>query len=233
MTLRVNAEPGWILHRRPLRDTSLILDVLTRHHGRVSLVSRGGRKAREGGLLQPLRPLKLDFVVKGELGSLQRFEADGPASQLSGTRLWCGFYVNELMVRLAVHDDAHDGSLFDDYQEVLQRLQREPPAAVLRQFEYRLLCSLGFALNAEDLSEGETFRWDPTRGLSRAADGTPAQALMALIEGAWDERVRSCRAVLGEMLRAQLGARPLQSAAMLRELTSLQGRSAAGGDAKR
>lgn len=233
MTLRASAEPAWILHRRPLRDTSLILDVLTRHHGRVSLVSRGGRKAREGGLLQPFRPLKLDFVVKAELGSLHRFEADGPATQLSGTRLWCGFYVNELLMRLAGHNDTDDVTFFDDYQDVLQRLQQEPPAAVLRQFEYRLLCFLGFALNARDLSEGESFRWDPTRGLISAADGVPAHALMALLDGAWDERVKPCRAVLGEMLRAQLGARPLQSAAMLRELTSLQGRSAAGADAKR
>lgn len=228
MTLRVDAEPAWILHRRPLRDTSLILDVLTRHHGRLSLVSRGGRKAREGGLLQPFRPLKLDFVIKAELGSLYRFESDGAATALAGKRLWCGFYVNELLMRLAAHNDADDNTFFDDYQEVLRRLQCDPPAAVLRQFEYRLLCHLGFALNEHTLSQAAAFRWDPTRGLISAADGVPAQALQALLEGAWDERVKPCRAVLGDMLRAQLGARPLQSAAMLRELTSLQGKSAAG-----
>ncbi len=222
MTLRASAEPAWILHRRPLRETSLILDVLTRDYGRVSLVSRGGRQARGGGLLQAFRPLKMDFVQKSELGTLSRFEADGAAAKLSGTRLWCGFYVNELLLRLVSHNDAHNASLFDDYLDVLRRLETQEPAPVLRQFEYRLLSHLGYALHMDMLDQATSFRWDPTRGLVEAQCGVPATALRALLQGVWDERVNPCRGLLGEMLREQLGPRPLQSAAMLRELTSLQ-----------
>lgn len=231
MSLRASAEPAWILHRRPLRETSLILDVLTRHYGRISLVSRGGRQARAGGVLQPFRPLKLDFVQKSELGTLSRFEPDGSAPQLSGTRLWCGFYVNELILRLAAHNDNQASVLFDAYLEVFERLPEQDPAPLLRQFEYRLLSHLGYALQEDALSQAAAFRWDPSRGLVAASSGVPTAALQALLEGASDARVNPCRSLLGEMLRSQLGPKPLQSATMLRELTSLQGARAAGSGA--
>lgn len=228
MSLRASAEPAWILHRRPLRETSLILDVLTRNYGRISLVSRGGRQARGGGLLQSFRPLKLDFVQKTELGTLSRFEADGAAPRLSGTRLWCGFYVNELILRLATHNDTQAAELFDAYLTVLQRLPEHDPAPLLRQFEYRLLSHQGYALQPDVLTQAAAFRWDSTRGLVASSAGVPVAALQALLAGAWDARVNPCRPLLAEMLRSQLGTRPLQSPSMLRELTSLQSSRAAG-----
>src|ERR1700741_5250622 len=95
---RIQLERGYVLARRPVRDTSLLIEAFTEQHGRVGLVARGvrGAKSAKSALLQPLRPLLLSWVESGELGTLTGVEADGPAWLLPGERLICGWYVNEL-----------------------------------------------------------------------------------------------------------------------------------------
>lgn len=147
--MRVEQQPGFILHARPWREASLLLEVLSRDYGRVGLVARGVRSARaraSRNLLQPLAPLSLSWSGSGELATLGAAEAAGAPMQLSGEALLCALYLNELVTRLVPRNDAH-AALFDDYVETLARLaQAQAPAWTLRRFERDLLGHLGYGI---------------------------------------------------------------------------------------
>jgi len=150
-TSRVQLVPGYVLHLRPYRESSALLEVFTEGHGRVGLVARGVRSARsrQRAELQPFRPLKLSWSARGELGTLTGVEADGRAPALRGSALYSGFYVNELLVRLLARQDPHP-DLYALYQDSLRRLAVEAGVeAVLRRFEKRLLEELGYGLLLE------------------------------------------------------------------------------------
>lgn len=139
-------QPGYILHPRAYRDTSLLLEVFTRDQGRFGLVARGARapRSRIRGLLQPFQPVLLSWSGRAELGTLHSAEANGAASPLRGTALYSGFYLNELLMRLLQRLDPHP-ELFAAYAAALEGL---PSAAErpLRLFEKRLLETLGYGL---------------------------------------------------------------------------------------
>ena len=148
---RLEDQPAFVLHSYPYRETSLLLEVFSRDHGRVALVARGARRPRSAlrGLLMGFQPLLLSWFGKGELRTLHRAEWQGGQPQLQGTALLCGFYLNELLLNLMARDDPHE-SLFDYYQQTLQRLAHEEDhAATLRCFEKHLLQELGYALLLE------------------------------------------------------------------------------------
>ena len=145
----VQLEPGFILHQRPYRDTSALLEVFTRDHGRVGLVARGARgpRAQHRGLLQPFQPLLLSWGGRGELGSLQQVEANGVLQRLPGAVMYSGFYLNELLMRLLQRHDPHP-ELFEAYAQALVGLPTETERA-LRLFEKQLLEALGYGLLLE------------------------------------------------------------------------------------
>jgi len=148
---RIQDEPAFILHSYPFRETSLLLEVFSRNHGRLPLVARGARRPRSAlrGLLMNFQPLRLAWFGKGEVRTLHAAEWQGGQPQLQGTALLCGFYLNELLLNLMARDDAHE-SLFDYYQQTLQRLAHEQDhAATLRCFEKHLLQELGYALQLD------------------------------------------------------------------------------------
>lgn len=148
---RLEDQPAFILHSYPFRETSLLLEVFSRQHGRVALVARGARRPRSAlrGLLMSFQPLSLSWFGKSELRTLHRAEWQGGQPQLQGTALLCGFYLNELLLNLMARDDPHE-QLFDYYQRTLQRLASEPDhAATLRCFEKHMLQELGYALLLE------------------------------------------------------------------------------------
>ncbi|MFA7300290.1 MAG: DNA repair protein RecO, partial [Sideroxydans sp.] len=145
---RIQDEPAFVLHSYPFRETSLILEVFSRQHGRVPLVARGARRPRSAlrGLLMSFQPLALNWFGKHELRTLHSAEWMGGQPQLQGTALLCGFYLNELMLNLMARDDPHE-RLFDYYQQTLQRLaQEDDHAFTLRCFEKHMLQELGYAL---------------------------------------------------------------------------------------
>jgi DNA repair protein RecO (recombination protein O) len=148
---RIQDEPVFILHSYPFRETSLLLEVFSRNHGRLPLVARGARRPRSQlrGLLMNFQPLRLAWFGKGEVRTLHAAEWQGGQPQLQGTALLCGFYLNELLLNLMARDDAHE-SLFDYYQQTLQQLAHEPDhAATLRCFEKHLLQELGYAVQLD------------------------------------------------------------------------------------
>ena len=109
---RVHDEPAWVLHHRPFRDSSRILDVLSRQHGRLSLVARGSRaaKSRLKGILRPFSPLSLSWVIRSDLGTLTGADMSGVPIVLSGDALLSGFYVNELLLKLLHNHDPHSAT---------------------------------------------------------------------------------------------------------------------------
>jgi DNA repair protein RecO (recombination protein O) len=155
--MRVEQQPAFILHARAYRETSSLLECLTRDHGRVGLVARGVRRERTRtprALLQPLTPLQLGWSGRGELATLTQIDAAGPSFDLHGEALLCALYLNELVLRLTPRQDAHPG-LFADYLETLARLARgESQAWTLRRFERDLLAHLGYGLVLE--AEGDS-----------------------------------------------------------------------------
>jgi DNA repair protein RecO (recombination protein O) len=148
---RLEDELCFVLHSYPFRETSLIVEVFSRQHGRVPLVARGARRPRSAlrGLLMSFQPLSLSWFGKHELRTLHSAEWQGGQPQLQGTALMCGFYLNELLLNLMARDDPHE-QLFDYYRQTLQRLVHEVDhAATLRCFEKHLLQELGYALLLE------------------------------------------------------------------------------------
>ncbi len=149
---RQQNELAYVMHSYPFRETSLILDVFSRTHGRLAVVARGARRPKSSlrGVLMNFQPLLLSWFGKGELRTLHSAEWQGGQPYLQGTALMCGFYLNELLLNLLARDDPH-AQLFDDYRATLQRLAHEQDhATTLRCFEKHLLQQLGYALALEN-----------------------------------------------------------------------------------
>ena len=145
---RRDAQPAFVLHTYPYRETSLVVESFTRNFGRVGLVARGARRPRSAlrGLMMAFQPLLLSWAGKSELRTLHKAEWQGGIPQLRGLGLMCGFYLNELLLKFLAREDPHD-RLFDLYQDAIAALAHEPePATVLRRFEKHLLKELGYAL---------------------------------------------------------------------------------------
>jgi DNA repair protein RecO (recombination protein O) len=154
---RIDNEPGFILHTRPYRETSLIVDVLSRNHGRLALVARGARRPMSSikSRLLGFQPLLLSWFGKGGLRTLHDAEWQGGDLRLQGDALMCGFYLNELLLKLLPVEDPHE-RLYDRYVGTLASLSGGgTPEPILRRFELDLLSELGYAQTLSHDSEGE------------------------------------------------------------------------------
>ena len=149
--VRHKEQPGYVLHSYPYQETSLIVDVFTREFGRVAMVAKGAKRPHSPlrSVLMPFHALTLDWSGRADLKTLRTAEWRGAFRLLRGRALICGFYLNELLLKLLHRDDAHD-ALFDAYEQTLQALlDGGDHAAVLRGFEKRLLRELGYALQLD------------------------------------------------------------------------------------
>jgi DNA repair protein RecO (recombination protein O) len=164
-TLRIALARGYVLHQRPFRDSSLIVELFTREHGRLTVFAHSARGVRTRfGVLQPFRPLLLSWSGRGEAPSLlaaEPAEPAGPAASvgLPAARLMSGFYLNELLLKLLARHDPH-AALFDLYEATLAALARSASADTpLRLFETRLLEFVGYGLNlAAEADTGQPVR---------------------------------------------------------------------------
>lgn len=144
----VYLQPAFILQHRKYRETSLIIDVLTRDFGRISLLAKGVRKAKSktAGLLQPFLPLAISYAGKAELKILTDVEIIQPFTELKGLALYCGFYINEL-VRFFLHKYDPHPEVFAYYEECLSRLSDSSKIeAALRIFELDVMDNIGYGL---------------------------------------------------------------------------------------
>jgi len=146
----VNTQIAYILHKRPYRETSSILEVLTKDYGRVSLMARGcrGKRSKIAGNLMLFTPLVVSWQGKGNLPYLKSIErADLKAPVLKNKSLLSAMYVNELLMYFLHKHDAHE-AVFEQYHHCLYALENNSNIEVaLRKFEIKLLELLGFGLN--------------------------------------------------------------------------------------
>ena len=157
---RISDEPAFVLHRYDWSESSLILEVFTRHHGRVALVARGAKKPSSNfrPVLLPLQPLHVAFGGDAEIRALKSAEWLGGQVMPTGDALLSGYYLNELLLRLLARDDPHP-QLFDAYAAAVGVLASEHAEAhepALRAFELLLLREIGLlpALDMQTLTLG-------------------------------------------------------------------------------
>ena len=225
-----NSHPveAWVIHRRPFRDTSLLLELLTRDHGRIGAVARGarGQRSRWRGVLEPFQPVLVDWRGRGELATLVFAEPGGRPLRFAGTRLAGAFYVSELTLRLLQREDPAP-EVFDAYAGAVAALA-DPTGSEdvpLRLFEKRLLDALGYGLLLDATADtGEAvvpeacYRYELEHGpILSSADGSglvvSGATLLALAREEFEAREQRSEAqrLMRAALRLYIGDRPLQS----------------------
>ena len=242
--MRFSGERAYVLHARAWRETSLLVEVLSEQHGRIGLVARGVQGPKRHSLraaLQPLQHIRFEAVQRGELAQLSAAEALDASPQLFGEAVLAGFYVNELLVRLAPRQDPHP-ELYLLYGQVRGRLSAgEPLAWTLRRFERDLLEALGFGFDLSVDGDGAAidpaarYRLDPEHGARRVrsersgdACGASGRGLLALAGDTPPETddLAGLRHALRGVLAHHLGARGLKSWELIGELGRLSPRAA-------
>jgi len=233
MSERIDGDPAFVLHTRPWRETSLIVDIFSRHHGRLGLVARGARRA--GAALKtrliPFQPLTLSWFGKSQLRTLHAAEWQGGGLMLRGHALMCGFYLNELLLRLLPESDAHE-ALFDHYTLALANLNARPEVEpVLRQFELDLLSELGYAQSLGQLAGGgeldpeARYGYEIEKGVTPASRGAlySGRTLLALAAGDFSQSVTLAegKILMRTLLAHYLGDKPLATRQLLIDLQKL------------
>lgn len=226
--IRIIQEPAFVLHHYSYGETSLLLEIFTRQHGRLGVVAKGARRSRSPlrSALIPFQLLAINYSGRGELPTLVAAEPMTVAAAFGGEALFCGLYLNELLLRLLHRHDPHE-DLFQSYAETLVHLaetgQRE---AALRVFEKRLLEDIGYGLVlARDSSDGSPvlpdreYSYVPERGpIPAGAAGengirVMGSSLLALANEAFadPDALRDAKRLLRSLLARQLGGKPLVS----------------------
>jgi DNA repair protein RecO (recombination protein O) len=209
---RVQLAEGYVLHHRPYRDTSRIVEVFTREHGRLTLFARGvrGPKSQLAPVLQPFRRLLLSFVLgRGDAAQLTAAElADAAAPTPRAEVLMSAYYLSELLLKLTERLDAQP-ALYEAYSQALQRLgEPGPEAPVLREFEMQLLQCCGYGIDFAGLEPARRYLFTAGVGFTPSqlpghhAESLSGAALLAVAGGHWHEP--ECLAAASRILRAAL-----------------------------
>ncbi len=235
--MRVHQQPAFILHHYDYTETSLLLEILTRNYGRVGVIAKGVRRSRPGkrALLNPFSPLLLSWSGRGELAVLTEIEANGLPLDLKGEATFCGFYVNELMLRLLHRHDAHE-ALFEGYHRCLLALQTgQVNDATLRIFETLMLQELGYGLVLDHdtvanmpIQADLTYEYIADSGPRRLNTGESARqgvevrgaTLLALAAGDLGEArtLKELKLLMRYVLKHHLGDRPLNSRKLMQTI---------------
>jgi len=237
--LRRDDQAAFVLHTYPYRETSLIVEAFTSEHGRVAMVARGAKRPRSElrGLLQGFQPLLLTWSGQHELRTLHKAEWRGGLPLVRGSALVCGFYLNELLLKLLPREDPHP-RLFASYEAALADLAAGlEQAPVLRRFEVSLLSELGYALPlVRDADSGGPV--DPAARYHYAFDRGPRRAppergarlpvvrgatLLALADGRYadGEIAAEAKRLMREVLDHYLEQRGVESRRVVQDLQAL------------
>jgi DNA repair protein RecO (recombination protein O) len=234
---RITLAPAYILHHRPYRDTSRILEVIARDHGRLSLFARGvrGPKAKLASILQPFQLLLLSWSGRGEAAQLTGAESTDHDPPLPASCLMASFYLNELLMKLTTRHDPHP-ALFDDYRATVEGLRKgtklEP---ALRVFEKRLLDALGYgpdlateAQTGKPIQPDEYYHFRPAQGLfptvAQAAGALSGRSLISLAreELTGTRELEDSRRLLQVALAQCLEGRQLTTRAVAKSVQGLR-----------
>ena len=226
MNPKEDFQPAYLIHTRPYRETSLLLEFFTANFGRVSAVAKGGRRSgKNRPTWQLFLPLQITWSGSSDLKSLRQIEITGPACQLSGAHIYSGMYLNELLYRLL---DIHEPvvSLFAAYMQCLEVLSAQPSATqeqqVLRQFELQLLAALGYGVEfTVEADTGNPVRADRLyefqleKGFINHGGSAPSilgADLVALQQGGWQgQQLKYLKYINRQAIDHLLGHKPLHS----------------------
>ena len=235
---RQDNQLGYVLHTYAFRETSMVVETFTRTHGRLAMVARGARRPRSAlrGSIMAFQPLALSWSGRGELRLLLRAEWQGGQPRLQGRALLCGFYLNELLLKLLPREDAHE-QLFLDYQAALARLAANPePGVVLRRFEKALLRELGYALGLDRGDAGgagidpdKSYAYEPERGPVAVNGGAHAglvfsgRTLLDIVSDDYSDprTLQQAKALMRLLISHRLEQKPLSSRRIFEELQQL------------
>lgn len=237
--VRIDHQPGFVLHSYAWRETSLIVEAFTHEFGRIAVVARGAKRptSQFRGLLSPFNPIALSWSGRNEIKTLVRAEWLGGLQPLRGDSLLAAFYANELLVRLLARGDAHPRT-FGSYVELLRALTRSARHdAALRTFELDLLQDIGYAVPLDRCSEGSLI---DARAQYAFADGHGARRVDANINRQIDgvvsgdtliamaardfqnpRVVSESKTLLRQLIRFHLDGKPLNTRRILQDLKQL------------
>lgn len=234
---RINAQPGFVLHSYPYKETSLIVEVFSRDYGRVPVVAKGAKRphSKLRGVLQSFQPLTLGWTGKSEVRTLTSAEWVGGLLPLEKAALLCGFYLNELLVKFMARDDPHP-ALFNHYVSTLNQLAHgEPAPIVLRKFELALLKETGVvgklticSNSREAVIADQIYVVDPERGARpvHPSDSSPWVSGKTLLDMEHDDYSDSITQMQSKflmrfLLAHHLGGAPLNTRQILIDLMQL------------
>ncbi len=224
----LHEDMAYILHTRPYKNTSLLVDAFCKHNGRLSFVVKGAKRPNSPmqGLIEPFNSLFLVWGGRGELKNLYKAEPVPPSINLKGEHLYAGFYVNELIMYLLHKDEAHS-ELFLCYQNCLTTLSTtDDTASTLRYFELELLTELGYGVNfnhdartGEDIDTNRMYQYDFDLGISEYRGDDPSvlkmsgSTLIALEQKALssEQQKTEAKKLLRRILEFYLEGRPIKA----------------------
>lgn len=224
-----NLQAAYVLHTRRYGDSSLIADLFTREQGRVACIAKGALRARRPSIrIQSFQPLLVELRGRGEVLTLVHAEPEAATLHIRGRYIYCGLYLNELLLKLTARQDTCP-ALFDDYALAIEGLSMamsvEP---VLRRFEVRLLYHLGLGLALEVDSNGQpivpdsSYNYTVDSGASLVSGDQPdalsGKTLLSLQSGIFDDEacLREARWLMRRILDRHLDGRPLRSRELFR-----------------
>ena len=234
---RQDGQPVYVLHTYPFKETSLVVELLTRDFGRLAAVAKGARRPRSAmrGMLQSFQPLISAWSGKSELRNLHSMEWGEGLLLLQGEALMCGFYLNELLLRLLPREDAHE-ALFDYYGQTLRTLALgKDHGATLRRFELKLLQEMGYAVPLEHdehevaVQAAQSYYYIAERGACSLQDahGNGVQLSgktlldMALDDYSDPQTQQQSKQLMRVLLAHYLGDKPLHTRQLLIDLQGL------------
>jgi DNA repair protein RecO (recombination protein O) len=235
---RIDGAAAFLLHAHPYSETSLVLDVFARDHGRLAILARGARRPRSAlrGVLLAFQPLELGWFGGGEVKTLAKAEWMGGLPLLQGKCLLLGYYLNELLLKLLPREDAHP-ALYDAYGAALAALSHgATETAELRRFEKALLRELGYGLaldrlaeNGEPVEPDRQYSYQVERGVVAASGAVPPRLTFTgktLLDLAADDysdprTLAESKLLMRQLMTYYLGSQTLQSRRVFVELQEL------------
>ena len=234
--MRIEAEPGFLLHSTPYRETSLLVDLYSKNHGRIRCVAKGFRKPNKKGISRPIFPYTehlFSWQGRGELKTLIQADVTQAPVQLQGACLFTGLYINELFYRLLQEQDMHK-YLYQQYQKYIAILcQGVADEVQLRHLEMTLLEELGYGLvldcdaqTGAPLQADSYYQYIPEQGLQLSINQRgPAQGsysgsdLINIARGEFSQGspLRTAKQLLRSVIDFYLGGRPLHSRELYRQ----------------
>jgi DNA repair protein RecO (recombination protein O) len=233
---RQDNQAVYVLHTYPFKETSLVVELFSQQFGRIAAVAKGARRPRSAmrGMLQSFQLLAGAWSGKNELKTLHSLDWDAGLTLIKGEALMCGFYMNELLLRLLPREDAHE-TLFEYYNATLKTLATDDNLAItLRRFELKLLQEMGYAVpllwdeNEVEIASAKTYRYEAEYGacaLSATKNGVQlsGKTLLDMARNDYADSVTQSQSkqLMRYLLTHYLGDKPLHTRQLLIDLQEL------------